>query len=398
MVNIDALLNEWAYRCEKGYPDMDSPSDLRVLNTILQEQGTTFPEFQNQIIIEQEEEKEKPEKKTSSSSVIDLIQKMENDGVLKDKHITFLLRYLNGRPFQEKIDDYLNTKNINSTTFGPEEVAANERIFQILDTEDQRKFIKYMGNPLKLSDVGGKGNLFDEVKSKSGFSDDTLKKILHIKGQEEGRGVGKAELFLAMFYGDVKMRIVGSGDLTWNNKYLEVKGSGARLGGRSGEWNGYSSSKLGQIAKQYDKSDKRLSSLIANLADEIEPPTNLEELKEAIIDMAKSVYGSSDIIDKLINGLSDEDLKSEDKVRKTIIKIYYNHYAKKNKVDDFIFVNTALVRKKDNPEMKVFSKDNFKYRLFAASEIEDLIDRNEITFTAPPATDNLYPGLNKISA
>jgi len=39
MVNIDALLNEWAYRCKKGYPDMDSPSDLRVLNTILHEQG-----------------------------------------------------------------------------------------------------------------------------------------------------------------------------------------------------------------------------------------------------------------------------------------------------------------------------------------------------------------------
>ena len=46
MVNIDALLNEWAYRCEKGYPDMDSPSDLRVLNTILQEQGIELPEQQ----------------------------------------------------------------------------------------------------------------------------------------------------------------------------------------------------------------------------------------------------------------------------------------------------------------------------------------------------------------
>ena len=43
MVNIDALLNEWAYRCEKGYPDMDSPSDLRVLKNILKEQGISLP-------------------------------------------------------------------------------------------------------------------------------------------------------------------------------------------------------------------------------------------------------------------------------------------------------------------------------------------------------------------
>ena len=39
MVNIDALLSEWAYRCKKGYPDMDSPSDLKVLKSILKEQG-----------------------------------------------------------------------------------------------------------------------------------------------------------------------------------------------------------------------------------------------------------------------------------------------------------------------------------------------------------------------
>ena len=43
MVNIDALLSEWAYRCKKGYPDLDSPSDLRVLNTILKEQGISLP-------------------------------------------------------------------------------------------------------------------------------------------------------------------------------------------------------------------------------------------------------------------------------------------------------------------------------------------------------------------
>ena len=47
MVNIDNLVNEWAYRCEKGYPDMDSPSDLRVLKSILKEQGIKIPMYEN---------------------------------------------------------------------------------------------------------------------------------------------------------------------------------------------------------------------------------------------------------------------------------------------------------------------------------------------------------------
>ena len=44
MVNIDNLVNEWAYRCKKGYPDMDSPSDLRLLKVIFKEQGISLSE------------------------------------------------------------------------------------------------------------------------------------------------------------------------------------------------------------------------------------------------------------------------------------------------------------------------------------------------------------------
>ena len=55
MVNIDALLSEWAYRCKKGYPDLDSPSDLKILKSILKEQGISLPEFQKQVIIEEDD-------------------------------------------------------------------------------------------------------------------------------------------------------------------------------------------------------------------------------------------------------------------------------------------------------------------------------------------------------
>ena len=62
MVNIDALLSEWAYRCKKGYPDMDSPSDLRVLKAILKEQEISLPQLKEEENEEENEEQETRQK------------------------------------------------------------------------------------------------------------------------------------------------------------------------------------------------------------------------------------------------------------------------------------------------------------------------------------------------
>ena len=53
-----------------------------------------------------------------------------------------------------------------------------------------------------------------------------------MKGAESGRGVGKGEMGLATLCGDIKMAAAGAGDLNWEGKSLEVKGTNARLGGR----------------------------------------------------------------------------------------------------------------------------------------------------------------------
>ena len=391
MVNIDALLSEWAYRCKKGYPDMDSPSDLAILKSILKEQGISLPEFQGQVIVEKEEKK----KKVTASDITKLVQNMEKDGVLKDKHLTFLNQYLTSRPFKDTVDNFLKTKNIDDDTLSKDETPAQDQLFKILQDEGQvEEFTNYMKDPINLSDLPKTGNLFDEVKKASGLKDSTIQRILHLKGTEGGRGVGKAELFLSMFFGDVKMRIVGKGDLTWNNKYLEVKGSAARLGKRAVAWLGYKNSILGKLADEYDKSDKALPSLIANLADEVDPPADLPKLRDGIKEFAKEAYSSSDLTDKLVDGLSDEDLKNENKIRKVLTTLYYDSYAKSENVEDFIFVNTAMRTLKD--KTKTFGRYNSRYRLFGADEIENLINTNQMTLSGTIATDDLYPSLNTI--
>ena len=36
-MTLDELLLEWSYRSDKGYPDMDNPSDIQILKEILEQ-------------------------------------------------------------------------------------------------------------------------------------------------------------------------------------------------------------------------------------------------------------------------------------------------------------------------------------------------------------------------
>lgn len=39
---VDKIVNEWAFRCKKGYPDMNNPDDIRILKEIYSEFGIVF--------------------------------------------------------------------------------------------------------------------------------------------------------------------------------------------------------------------------------------------------------------------------------------------------------------------------------------------------------------------
>ncbi len=38
---VDKILTEWAYRCEKGYPDMNNPADMKILRELYSKYGIT---------------------------------------------------------------------------------------------------------------------------------------------------------------------------------------------------------------------------------------------------------------------------------------------------------------------------------------------------------------------
>ena len=132
MVNIDALLSEWAYRCEKGYPDLDSPSDLKILKTILKEQNITLPQLQEQVIIEQEE------KEISIKDITDILNQIKDDQKALDKIYKFIIN----RPGEKGFFGVATDSNVTDKTVDTSN--APQVIFDLLSNSgDLKKYIDF---------------------------------------------------------------------------------------------------------------------------------------------------------------------------------------------------------------------------------------------------------------
>jgi hypothetical protein len=100
---IDKLVTEWAYRCKKGYPDMNNPDDLKILKEIYSEYGIVM-------------EEEKPQEDTSNNDqkyVEQVLQTFEVSPADKERALkSNLLRTASS------IDDFSNNINKYQTEFG----------------------------------------------------------------------------------------------------------------------------------------------------------------------------------------------------------------------------------------------------------------------------------------
>ena len=228
MVNIDALLNEWAYRCKKGYPDMDSPSDLRVLNTILQEQGISLPTFHEQVIVEEEEKGFSKED----------IKKLIDDSELTPRQLKRIHRAVERVAIVEAIDDYLE-KAASESNILPKELSEFKRHLENLDIEQD--FAEYTKNPADL-DLS-KDTFMDSVGD--AIPRDKLLQLYIKMGSttdEKNVNIGPGEILFSILFKNARKREKG-GDLTIGDQdNVELKGatggSGAVIakGYNRGKW------------------------------------------------------------------------------------------------------------------------------------------------------------------
>jgi hypothetical protein len=290
--------------------------------------------------------------------LINFLQTLEKEGYLTDdvkntiKNIGIKTKY--GPSILEHLN---NNCYIDDKTF--EDGSASGQILNILvDNNDVHNYLKYIQRNVTLTSLPNIGNLYEYCD----LNKNTLQKLLQVEGKEGGRGVGKGEIFLAVLFQDVTMRPEAKGDLSWNNLYLEVKGSDARLGDRDREYTNYEESKLNQLSKSLDLPlSLDLVTTITSLY--VKHPEVVSKLLDAIYDFCQVSYPYSNVYDINVNYLSDNIW-----VRHYLTKIYFSNYINKEKVDAMIFINT----KRNSPNA------GGNYIKFMSNEMERLVEEGAI--------------------
>lgn len=332
---LERYINRVAYKFPKGYPDVNDPKDMEMLM-----------EMVNSLV----KEEEKKEEELTVQTVKDLLDTLEGDA----EALKYIKKYIQNRPGQDAFFDYTTSSNITDKTVDTSN--APQVLFKVLaDNDDFQNFTKYNENKKSFGSLSQEGNLLSQF-SDSGISKDSLVKILNFSGKEGGRGVGKGEVGLAFLLDDVKMA-AGKGDLDWGGKYLEVKGTSARLGKRDRGYTNFGSSELGKLAEEAGISTTRLDVLIPEL---VESGIDEKEVRNAYIKFLNTTHPKS----KAASFLKDTDLSDPNEVRRDTTKAYFTNYAESEGVDHFIFMNTD---------------SRFgNYVSFAPEEISTLVDAGKI--------------------
>ena len=213
-------------------------------------------------------------------------------------------------------------------------------------------------------------NIINDLKQ-TGISPESITQLVNYGGYEGGRGVGKAEIALALLLKDVKMMVDEAGDLNWDGSYLEVKGTSGRLGGRDQKLSG-TADVLNLLKKYPDISnplrpDLFIPELIAN-------GENEKKILNLTKELARAMYPHANNINKVII----EDILTENvPLRIAFQKIYANNYVNAEGVKDFIFIDTT---------------NRFgNYLIKSPEELEDYIDTNFTKFSGPISIKQLSP-------
>ena len=215
-------------------------------------------------------------------------------------------------------------------------------IDKISDSEAQ-EFIDY--KPKTFRNAPDKGN-FSKV---TGLSDELVQDLINIEPGADagGSSIGKGELFLALAFSDIDNR-GGGGDLNYNGKNLEVKGTGGRLGQQAGRGSDFDY--LGFLGEKYlegeelekflnDPQNKIINVSIKNIYDEaIKNGVKSSDVIQSIQKALDSVFFNKGLAKKYFNGPADFKDLGEMKLKLT--KLNAEAYAEKTNVGAFLFMNS----------------------------------------------------------
>ena len=320
MDSITKYLNNIAYKFSKGYPDVNDPKDKEIL----------FEMVKNLI---KEDEDEDLKKK-----LIDII----NSSDLSDDELRAYTKSITNRGFKGDITGKLNNKGYTQDSFKVGNKAIDYIIDKIADSEAE-EFISY--TPKSFRNTPDKGNF----SSVTGLSNKLVKDLIDIEPGADagGSSIGKGELFLSLAFNDIDNR-GGGGDLNYNGKNLEVKGTGGRLGQQAGRGSDFDY--LSFLGEKYlegeeleeflnDPQNKIINVSIKNIYDKAikngaKPQDVIKDVQKAL----DGVFFNKGLAKKYFNGPADFGDLADMKIKLT--KLNAEAYSQKTNVGAFLFMNS----------------------------------------------------------
>lgn len=211
---VDKIVDEWAFRCKKGYPDMNNPVDMKILKEIYLEYGVVL-------------EEEKPQEQYTVSSLVDLINAQSE--VLDSAFIEKIYHTIaaKGKKLGTTLSKFIQKKNLG---FAQDTIFA--KINQIPGLEAQ--VVSYLESTKKVTfqDLGTSGNLTNALTTGTLLPQPFIESIINLPTVDENnKGVGRCEVALALLL-DGGEKASGKGDIHIGKVSLEIKSYKARLAGR----------------------------------------------------------------------------------------------------------------------------------------------------------------------
>ena len=172
---IDKIVNEWAFRCKKGYTDMNNPDDVKILKEIYSEYGVVLKEEGEQLDYDKE--------------IVNLLATI-SDPKAKQAIYTYLTK-LNKQEDEsdEDIDD-----QIEDILLGKKVTKQYAEYVTLLASKYgiSKDLLEYLTKPtVTLQELEEQTNL-QTLLSLSKLPTKFLQKL----AQVEGKGIGKGELAL----------------------------------------------------------------------------------------------------------------------------------------------------------------------------------------------------------
>jgi hypothetical protein len=349
---LDTFFKKYAYRFDKGYPDMDNKEDILLLESLLSEiLGSDF-KIKEEVLEEEEEEQQT----YSYEDLIKLIQSKKDTGQLDDNFIQKLYHTLEGKG--QKLGTYLqqefSTRGLSASTnelFGT--------ISQYPGLEKQLvNVLKDSEKQITLNALTKGSDIVTIATATTGLPAEFITALLKAgKSTEKGKGVGEGEALLALLgRGGKKMDV---GDVQIEGKEIEVKGGQGRLIGRStGAQDLYAAlTQLGVEPRMKGKGKEALHTYIPHIL-QTQP-----ELKEQVRKLLKNKFETP----------FNTDLTNPAEVQNALLEWYVDYFkAHEGKTADYIIViiGTAykfLNLKKGEFKQAVLSKQ-IKIKNFSASD------------------------------